>query len=169
MFLPFILLLSAFPGMIPGMSLSNFLWLIPSGSFPPSNVHVSFGVGTPVAWQVKLTGSPSLTDWFTGDNKIWGDTENKKSTTDVQQSFSRYNEITTSNQAVIRCMNVGNLARPAQLSSKLQWQGQNSTPGATFPTLYKKCVGSLSSLSKKLECPSICQCHSKGSIFSSSI
>ena len=85
------------------------------------------------------------------------------------------------------CTNMGYLARLAQSSSKLQWQGQTLTLGATFPIPYKKSVGSLkspsnqcnedardgasglSSLSKKLECPSICQCHSKGSIFSSSI
>ena len=84
-------------------SLSNFLWLIPNGSFWLCNAQVSFGVGTLVAQQVKLTGSPSITDWFTRDNKIWRDTENKKSTTDVQQRFSRYNRITTSNLVVIRC------------------------------------------------------------------
>ena len=65
-----------------------------------------------------------------------------------------------------------------------QWQGQTTTPGAKFPTLCEKCVGSLTSsankcgeeagdraygllsLSEKAGISNHCRFHSKGSILS---
>ena len=49
---------------------SKLFSLVPDGSLPSLNVQVRFGVGTPVARQVKLTESPSITDWFIGESRI---------------------------------------------------------------------------------------------------
>ena len=68
---------------------SKLFSLVPDGSLPSLNVQVRFGVGTPVARQVKLTESPSITDWFIGDSLIWGETGNKKGTINLQSRFSR--------------------------------------------------------------------------------
>ena len=67
-------------------------------------------------------------------------------------------------------------------------QGQTTTPGTSYPTLYEKCVGSLTSIAshvtvkvqearptvyshclRRLERLTICRCHYKGSMFSSVI
>ena len=70
------------------------------------------------------------------------------------------------------------------LGSKPEQRDQTTTPGTTFPTIYERCVGSLTSPAnritlkmqemgptffrpypRRLECLTICRCKYKGSTF----